>query len=72
MRDPGRPVREQAPDAYIRQRSADIDADGGTRHRDAAEALLSPLGVETMTYRYDAAIAKDATARMIAFFNSYR
>lgn len=27
---------------------------------------------ETMTYRYDAAVAKDATARMIAFFNNYR
>lgn len=27
---------------------------------------------ETMTYRYDAAITKDATERMIAFFNRYR
>ena len=27
---------------------------------------------DTMTYRYDAAVAKDATERMIAFFNRYR
>ncbi len=27
---------------------------------------------ESMTYRYDAAVAKDATERMIAFFNRYR
>lgn len=27
---------------------------------------------ETMTYRYDAAVTKDATERMIAFFNRYR
>ena len=27
---------------------------------------------ETMTYRYDEAVAKDATARAIAFFNRYR
>lgn len=27
---------------------------------------------ETMTYRYDAAVAKDASERMIAFFNRYR
>jgi dienelactone hydrolase len=27
---------------------------------------------ETMTYRYDTAVAKNATARMIEFFNSYR
>lgn len=30
------------------------------------------LNGETMTYRYDAKMAKDATGRMIAFFNKYQ
>lgn len=30
------------------------------------------LNGETMTYRYDSAVANDATARMIAFFNRYQ
>ncbi|MDO8790109.1 MAG: dienelactone hydrolase family protein [Sulfuritalea sp.] len=30
------------------------------------------LNNETMTYRFDAEVAKDATARMIAFFNKYQ
>lgn len=30
------------------------------------------LNGETMTYRYDAKVAKDATGRMIAFFNKYQ
>lgn len=30
------------------------------------------LNGETMTYRYDAEVAKDATGRMVAFFNRYQ
>lgn len=30
------------------------------------------VGSESMTYQYDAAVAKDATTRMIAFFNRYK
>lgn len=47
---------------------------GVTHGWDKAEnhGYVFRLGGKAMTYRYDAAVAKDATLRMIAFFNSYR